>query len=201
MLLACHRLSTLSFPPNRLRGLCASSRTVTHGGSGFLRNNMKVSQQDKKLFWERVNKDGQIPTHVKGLGRCWEWTLCLSGGYGCHRFNKQTFRAHRFAWLISKGKIPNGLLVCHKCDNKKCVRPSHLFIGTYADNLHDALRKGINVPAHGENHVRAKLTLKAVAFIRAQPIVFGTVARLAKMFGVSRPTMNSAIRRLTWKRC
>jgi hypothetical protein len=143
-------------------------------------------------FWTKVDKAGPIPPHCPELGPCWGWTASKShdGGYGKFRFNGRKVAAHRFAWEIERGPIPDGdgyhgTCVLHRCDNKSCVRPSHLVLGTQHDNIIDMAAKGRRRPTNGEANPRAKLTQRDVLAIRAARAEGTTIVRLARQFGVS----------------
>lgn len=77
----------------------------------------------------------------KAENGCWEWNGHTRYGYGFFWFNGKDIRAHRYSYEKFVGKIPRGMFVCHKCDNKKCVNPEHLFIGTEKDNTQDSIEK------------------------------------------------------------
>ena len=97
---------------------------------------------DEAKFWARVNKDGPVPEHMPHLGPCWVWTGAKhrKTGYGLIS-GAGPRSAHRMAYALQIGAIPDGLFVCHHCDNKLCTRGTHLFAGTAADNAADKIRK------------------------------------------------------------
>jgi hypothetical protein len=136
-------------------------------------------------FVERVTESG-----------CALWAGAVIGRYGYGIFRaacRMQVYAHRFAWEMANGPIPAGMLVCHRCDVYRCVNPSHLYLGTQADNLRDMRSKGRQ--ARGATHGNARLTVESVEIIRAST---DTDATLAARFGVTRCTVSLARRRKTW---
>lgn len=116
---------------------------------------------------------------------CWIWADHLaSNGYGSFRVGLKTIGAHRVAWVLYKGVIPDGLFVLHKCDVKSCVNPDHLFLGTQADNIKDMINK--NRHPHGLSHGNTKLTTDQVKYIRASSL---SLLTLARKLGVSKKTI------------
>src|SRR5207245_8507487 len=88
--------------------------------------------------------------------------------YGFFQWGRNLWLAHRVAWVLSRGRIQEMRLVCHKCDNPKCVNPFHLFIGTFKDNMQDMIKKGRNVNPVGTGLPQSKLTEGLVLEVRSE---------------------------------
>lgn len=134
------------------------------------------------------------PNVIKGE-RCWVWTGTLwSRGYGRFWFNNKDDRAHRVAWRLSGKALSEDECLLHKCDNRRCVNPAHLFIGTRADNMHDKTKKGRQTK--GEACHWAQLKSVDIAAIRASS---ASNKELAKQYQVSHGHIYKIRSRQVWK--
>ncbi len=136
---------------------------------------------------------------VGGRDDCWPWIPPKRyDGYAALKVKGRALKAHRLAWEFSVGPIPAGMCVLHKCDNRQCQNPRHLFLGTKGDNNRDRDRKGRRVNPVGEAHGRAKLTASQVLEIRKLRGKF-TNAELGRRFGVHHVTISKIQLRKQWR--
>lgn len=159
-------------------------------------------------FWAKVDKSG-------GPDACWNWTAGKStwGGYGHFPYGDES-HAHRVSYVLAHGPIPGGLLVCHTCDNRLCVNPKHLFLGTKSDNSVDMTKKRrhprLFEPGHqpivkpeyvrkGEAHHAAKLTEADVLAIRAAHRAGESPKSLGTRYGVTGANICDIVHRKTWR--
>lgn len=144
-----------------------------------------------KHFWSRVN--------VGPVVGCWEWTGAKKeNGYGTLKWKQQMLYAHRVAFSLLHGEILPGYCVCHKCDNPACCNPYHLFQGTHADNIHDAMTKGRHVAPPRVIPPKTKLNPTWVRAIRKQVTEIGNLEEVARINNLGASTIRRVARRESW---
>lgn len=160
-----------------------------------------VTEEIRDMFWDRV---------VERPG-CWDWSGSKTDkGYTRFKHKGKTISGHRLSYVLHKGTIGDGMVVCHECDNPGCVNPFHLFVGTHADNQRDCTQKGRRAKgrkngrhtmphstARGNNHGRSSLNENDVKEIRA---LAGTMSqeKIGQMFGTPQTNVSAIVRRKAW---
>jgi hypothetical protein len=125
-------------------------------------------------------------------------SLIKGGGYAPFMWRGKIMMAHRVSWILEHGEIPAGMCVCHHCDNPRCVRPDHLFLGNHAANMRDRDRKGRGYMKRGSAHPQARLTKEQVYEIREAPKGKGTIGQLARKFGLAPGSISNIRARRSW---
>lgn len=185
-------------------------KTCACCGCTFPRNpKLSNKQWDETLYCSKPcfgRRHGDRPTLSKIFARvtidpithCWIWGgACDSKGYGLTSYDWQpNQKVHRVVYKLAVGPIPDGILVLHRCDNRPCCNPFHLFLGTVQDNTDDMRLKNRQRYLSGEGAPNARLTADEVAAIRADP---RKRAILAAEFGVAQTTISAIKRRVNWK--
>ena len=143
-------------------------------------------------FWSKVDR-----SNAEG---CWPWVGAkFKGGYGRVNSGGKFLRAHCIAFELVKHKIPEGMEVCHSCDNPSCCNPAHLWAGTHRQNMRDCKDKGRFNPERGEDRYNSKLTKENVQEIRARHAGGESVGSIARSFSVDNSTIRRIVLRLRWR--
>lgn len=161
----------------------------------------------KKCYWPQRTEEyllnilkESFENHVVKNKGCWDWSGSFDrdgyGQIGCCR-ELRICKAHRASWILYRGKIPGGLKVLHKCDNKRCTNPDHLFLGTSLENSRDLVYKDKQLK--GDKNGAAKLFDFQVKDIKKSLHEGVTGAYLAKKYGVSKTIISRIKLRKTWK--
>lgn len=161
---------------------------------------MKTMQNS---FFEKVE---YIP-----FSDCWFWNGAVAKSWsyfngrkiegdlrGKFSYKRKNRFAHRISFLIHKGEIPKGNIICHTCDNSLCVNPSHLYAGDHRSNAVDMVKRARIRNRNGELNPRAKLNRKAVEFIRSFPNAYAMKEYLSSKLSVSVSTIKSVLSQRTW---
>ena len=203
--------SSTSPPPagRSVKRFAPSTRTLpVRGDRRCEMPRVHVSRQPAERFWEKVNRSA-------GEGACWPWMASIYKRTGYGRFaltHKRMTGAHRASWMFTHGSIPDGLCVLHTCDNRRCVNPSHLWLGTNDENMADMVAKkrsptGLRNGKYtkpwrtprGESNGRSKLTSFIIEEIRASlDAGTSTQRQLATRFGVAQSMIWAIWHRRAW---
>lgn len=137
---------------------------------------------------------------VQKADGCWQWLGSKDkDGYGTIKLRGRRVRkAHRLSYELHKGEIPEGMQVCHSCDNPECANPSHLFIGTTQDNKNDSIAKGRHIKGT-DLYWKVKLSEADVVAIRRAQGSGVTSYQLAEKYGVNAVSIQYIWKRRTWK--
>ena len=128
-----------------------------------------MNEEQIKRFWNKVD--------IKSEDDCWHWTAsCRSNGYGAFKTKEKTHGSHRLSYELTYGSITDSTLkVCHKCDNRKCVNPNHLFLGTDKDNMQDCKAKGRLVVNEGKKFKKGDIPTNRQFDIAMVSIVYNII--------------------------
>lgn len=139
-------------------------------------------------FWSKVDQCSD--------SECWNWVDAISKNYGYFGINSNVYLAHRISYYIHYKEDPGELLVCHECNNKLCVNPHHLFLGTNQENIQHSFDSGIS-SHRGILHPKAILTNADIREIRKLEGTM-TQTKIGKLFGVSRGAITGILTGRKW---
>lgn len=158
---------------------------------------IEVTNDVIERFWKNVSKQSD--------NECWEWVGSKRvDGYGDMGINNKKYLAHRISWVVHNEEIPehdswHGICVLHTCDNRACVNPSHLFLGTQKENIQDMNKKCREVRLPGEKNGSHKLTEAQVIEIREKYIPYKySTCKLAREYGVHHSEIYRIVKYINW---
>lgn len=191
-----YRPSTLSLCRNCHRSFRLYS-SVSLRGKGIFCGRTCYDQwrNSEEHFWERIDRSD--------AAGCWPWLGPMNvSGYGCLAHHGKTTSSHRVAWILTNGAIPDGVCVLHRCDNRPCCNPSHLFLGTNADNVADKIAKGRAVytgSPFGSRAGMAKLNEEQVTEIRQLLTTGLSQEKIGLRYGVTQGAIWLIAKGKTWR--
>lgn len=177
---------------------CTRKCRLEFGHIGFRPGGqIRISELTKEDKLERLIK--YYEKYVVKQNGCWDWNGIIEHtGYGKLGI-RPPIKAHRASWLIHKGEIPKGLIVCHTCDNRKCTNPDHLWLGTHKENTQDKISKGRSNLAKGSDLKVSKLNEEQVKEIKILLKNRLTCSEIARYYGVERKVVSRIKNGETWK--
>ncbi len=160
----------------------------------------------KGIYIRKSRPSGRIPTSpisrflskFTKSDECWEWQAGIDqDGYGKFWDGKNRISSHRYSWIFHFGNIPENLFVLHSCDNRKCVRPDHLFLGTNIQNMEDKIKKKRH--SFGESNGQSKLKSNQIIEILSNHKNGISSKTMSNQFTVHKTSINNIIAGRTWK--
>lgn len=181
--------------------------TETNGGcfwiKGHIWKNKSRSEKTKqKMSESRRNKPEDVweKIDIKNEDECWNWMGGLRRGYGRFMIEQKIYQSHRIVFKLIYGDIPDGMLVCHSCNNTSCCNPKHLYLGTQSENIKQMYRDCRNANHCGEKSGSAKLIGEDVLKIR---LLYSTgeysQKKIGEMFGVKQMAISRIINKKRWR--
>lgn len=168
-------------------------KATTRPNSPFRGKNGRLLTDGERIAFYFSN----LPSTPSG---CMDWQWGRTGeGYGRLRFQGRPFQAHRVAYILRHGPIPDGASVLHSCDNRVCCNPDHLFLGSHQDNMTDMRRKGRARGARGERQHTARLTAADVLDIREKFAAGVRIIDIARQRGLHKSHVGQIVHRDIWK--